>query len=183
MAKTEKDIINEVLTEPSSDDTVRRMIDSQEESFPSASDIKMDFSYVDPFAIPKYCNQKDFAFAWIDLKDDIQRYRALEVGFFKIVNRMSSCFIGDPNGRDFRNHGGIERQGMILVYRPKDLDDTMRTVSVMRHSEIVSSIQSGKDNPEGYSTSFEKGRGEGSKIEVVAYEQAGEEGIKSVGTD
>ena len=177
MAK-DKDIIAEVLKKPSDDDFISRMVESQEEGFPSASEITLDEPYVDPFGVPKWLNSERYAFAWIDLKDDIQRYRALDVGYFKIVNRSSSCIKGKYTERDFRDHGAVERQGMILVYRPKDLDDKMRTRPVYLHGEMTDALSAGK-REEGWELTHSKSKtDDGSKMDVVAYEEAGEAGIK-----
>ncbi len=182
MAKvTDKEILGKVLDRPSGDEFIGRMVDSQDEDFPSASEISLSEPYVDPFAVPRWLNQKDYSYAWIDPRDDIQRYRALDVGYFKIVNRSSSCIIGKYAERDFRNHGAVERQGVILVYRPKDLDDKLRTRSVFLHTEATESLSAGKKE-EGWELTHSKSKtDDGSKIDVVAYEEAGEVGIKQVG--
>lgn len=177
MAK-DRDIISEVLKKPTGDAYISRMVESQEESFPSASEITLDEPYADPFVVPKWLNQTNYSYAWIDLKDDIQRYRALDVGYFKMVTRSSSCIIGRYTERDFRDHGAVERQGMILVYRPKDLDDKMRTRPVYLHGEMTDALSAGK-REEGWELTHSKSKSDdGSKIDVVAYEEAGEVGIK-----
>jgi hypothetical protein len=184
MSKSEKEILDKALNQPSEGEQISRMIADQEESFPSVSEITLDEPYVDPFAIPKWCNTKDFAYAWIDLKDDIQRYRAMEVGYFRIVNRSSSCISSKVTERDFRDHGAVERQGMVLVFRPKDLDDKMRTRAVSLHGDIVEGVSAGKQ-ADGYEVTHMKynesqGRptADSAKLDVVAYEEAGEVGIK-----
>jgi hypothetical protein len=175
----EKEILDRVLSKPGDSEMVARMVQSQEETFPSASDITLDEPYVDPFLPPKWCDTKEYAYAWIDLKDDIQRHRAMEVGYFRIVNRTSSCITGKVTERDFRDHGAVERQGMVLVFRPKDLDDKLRTRAVHLHGEIVESMAAGKEE-DGYSLTHTKSKSDdGSKLDVVAYEEAGEVGIKS----
>jgi len=189
MAKqSEKDIINKVLTKPSTSDAISRMIEDQTESFPSASDVTVSSTYIDPFEFPEWCNQEKFAFAWIDPKDDIQRHRAMDKGYFKIVTRTSSCIVGKYKERDFRDHGAVERQGMILVFRPKDLDERLRTGPVLAHADMVSTMEAGKQS-EGYDLTqakFKQGdrsqaeRENKGSIDVVAYEEAGEEGIKQV---
>ena len=179
MANKEKDILDKVLSKPSDSELISRMVESQEETFPSLSEITLDEPYADPFKEPKWCDTKNYAFAWIDLKDDIQRYRAMEIGHFKIVNRSSSCINGKVTERDFRDHGAVERQGMVLVFRPKDIDDRMRTRAVHLHGEIVDSLEAGKQG-DGWSTTHSKSKtDDGAKIDVVAYEEAGEVGIKS----
>ena len=180
MAKSqEKEILDKVLHKTSDSDFISRMVESQEEAFPSASDITLDEPYVDPFAVPKWCNQVDYAYAWIDPKDDVQRHRALDVGYFKIVNRLSSCISGKVTERDFRDHGAVERQGMILVFRPKDLDDKLRTRAVFVHGEMVESLAAGKKE-EGWDTTFSKGMKDDTNIDVVVEEPAGEVGFKTV---
>lgn len=186
MATKEKEILDKVLSKPSDKELISRMVESQEEGFPSLSDITLEEPYVDPFAVPKWCDVVNYAFAWIDLKDDIQRHRAMEVGYFKIVNRSSSCIAGKVTERDFRDHGAVERQGMVLVFRPKDIDDRLRTRSVFLHGEIVDSLAAGKVG-DGYQVTHMKyneahGRPQedSGKLDVVAYEEAGEVGIKSV---
>ena len=120
------------------------MVDDQDDSFPEASTIQVDHFYVDPFTIPKWCDQGNYAFAWVDIRDDIQRHNAMEVGFYKIVTRMSSCIKGKPSDRDFRNHGAVERQAMILMYRPKDINERFLSRPVLAHKEMVETLESGK---------------------------------------
>ena len=183
---TEK-VLDKVLAKTTTKDMISRMIGEQSEDFPSLSEITLEEPYVDPFAVPKWCDQEHFAFAWIDPKDDIQRHRAMDVGHFRIVTRMSSCINGKPNERDFRDHGAVERQGNILVFRPKDIDDRMRTRPVVLHEEMVESLQAGKVE-DGYEVTHlkygegdrrpEVSREKSARVEVVAYEEAGEAGIK-----
>ncbi len=185
----EKEILDKVLAKPSESDLISRMVESQEESFPSASDITLEESYIDPFEPPKWCDRVKYAFAWIDPKDDIQRHRAMEVGHFRIVNRLSSCISGKVTERDFRDHGAVERQGMILVFRPKDLDDKLRTRPVFAHKEMVESVEAGKEG-DGFEVTHLKYKDgdrrpevkadQQAKVTVVAHEEAGELGIKEV---
>lgn len=185
----DKEILDKVLAKPSDSDLISRMVESQEESFPSVSDITLEEAYVDPFAIPKWCDQKKFAYAWIDPKDDIQRHRAMDVGYFRIVNRLSSCISGKVTERDFRDHGAVERQGMLLVFRPKDLDDRLRTRPVFAHKEMVESMEAGKE-ADGYEVTHlrykdgdrrpEVKADQSAKVTVIAQEEAGELGIKQV---
>ncbi len=191
MSKVEKVVLDKVLTKTTTNDQISRMIDDQSESFPSPSEISVDEPWIDPFDIPKWCDVKKFAFAWIDPKDDIQRHRAMDIGYFRIVTRMSSCIAGKPIERDFRDHGAVERQGMILVFRPKDLDDHLRTYPVKAHEEIVSTLTAGKQE-DGFEVTHLKYKDgdhrpevradKSAKVEVVAYENAGEEGLHEVGT-
>ena len=174
MATKEKEILDKVLTEPTQSELIGRMVEGQDETFPKPSDIVLEDAYVDSFSVPKWCNEKDYAFAWMNPRDDIERHRVLEVGYFKIVNRISPCILGKPNERDFRDHGAVERQGMILVYRPKDLDDKMRTKSVLAHRDMVSASQSPKSTDHYEITSSKGKEAESSKIDVQVYEEAGE---------
>jgi hypothetical protein len=183
----EKDVLDSVLHKPTKSDMISQLIADQPEDFPSILDVSVDEPFLDPFAIPKWCNTRDYAFSWVDLNDDIQRHRALEVGHFRIVTRMSSCILGEPSQRDFRTHGAVERQGMILLFRPKDLDDKLRTHAVVSHVAQTEAVSAGKQTS-GYELTHLKYR-EGdhrpevsadrsAKVEVVAYEDAGEPGIK-----
>lgn len=185
----EKEVLDKVLTKPSQTDLIGRMIEQQSEDFPSLSDIEVSTPYVDPFEIPKWCNKDMFAFAWIDPKDDIQRHRAMDVGHFRIVTRSSSCISGKVNERDFRDHGAVERQGMLLVFRPKDIDDRLRTYPVQAHAEMVSTLASGKQE-DGFEVTHLKYKDgdrnpaaaadRAAKVDVVAFEPAGEVGIQQV---
>jgi len=174
MAK-EREVLDKALTKPNDKDFINRMVmDQDDEDFPTASEIEVEYRHRDPHEFPSWCNQKEYGFAWVDLRDDIGRYRAMEVGHFKIVTRTSSCTKGKINDRDFRDHGAVERQGMFLMFRPKDLDDKLRTYPVQRHAENVSSISAGKQD-RGYEITYtksEEDRG-GSGIDVYAYEEAG----------
>jgi hypothetical protein len=174
------DILADVLKKPTDRDFLSTVIDSQTEDFPSVSEVSVSEAYVDPFSIPKWCDQKRYSFAWANIRDDIERHRVLEAGFFKIVNKMSSCIKGKILERDFRDHGAVERQGMFLVFRPKDLDEKLRTLAVLRHGDMVESVAAGKSG-QGYEITHSKSkedRGSGG-LEVFAYEEAGEVGLKS----
>lgn len=185
MAKPIKEdkVLDEILKpKPSDADFISALVESQEDAFPKASDIEVSYKYIDPFEIPKWCNQDDYAYAWADIRDDITKHRVFEVQYFKLVTRMSPCIISEKLiQRDFRNHGAVERQGVFLVYRPKDLDEKLRTYPVLRHSEMVSSLREGKTG-QGYELSQKKGE-DSSNIHVVAAEEAGSEGISIVDAD
>jgi hypothetical protein len=193
MAKDkEKEVIDKILTTPSTNDFISRLVHDQSESFPSVSEISIDEPYVDPFEPPKWCDQKNFAFAWIDPKDDIQRHRTLDAGYFKIVTRMSSCIIHNKVvERDFRDHGAVERQGMILIYRPKDLDDRLRTYPVKAHADMLATLKAGKQETGFEVTHLKYKDGDhsadaaedkrGGSFTPVVAEDAGEEGLKPVG--
>jgi len=181
----DKKILDEVLKKPSTSEKISRLIDDQKEDFPSLSEVEVNTKWVDPFSFPKWCNQKDYAFGWVDYKDDIQMYRAFEEEHFKIVNRSSSCINGKINERDFRDHGAVERQGMLLIFRPKDLDEKLRTFPVSAHKEIVESLRSGKKErlysvtnqkfAESDDSAEARAATSGSGIEVYAFEEAGEQ--------
>ena len=187
MGNKEKEVLDKVLTKPSVSSQVSRMIEEQTEDFPSLSDIEVSSSYVDPFEVPKWCDSRLFAFAWIDPKDDIQRHRAMDVGHFRIVTRISSCITGRVTERDFRDHGAVERQGMLLVFRPKDIDERLRTYPIQAHREMVSTLEAGKQE-DGFEVTHLKYKDgdrnplaaadRAAKVDVVAYEPAGEVGIK-----
>jgi hypothetical protein len=171
----EKAVLDKVLTKPNDKDFINRMVmDQNEDDFPKASEIEVTAKYVDPFEPPDWLDKDYFAYSWVDLRDDIGRHRALDTGFFKIVTRTSSCIKGKINDRDFRDHGAVERQGMILVFRPKDLDEKLRTHSVLKHGDMVSSISAGKQES-GYETTFSKSKEDtgSSGIDVYAYEEPG----------
>ena len=173
--KQEKVVLDSILTKPDDKAFINRMVmDQDEDDFPKASEIEVSAKYVDPFEPPNWLDKVHFAYSWVDLRDDIGRHRALDTGFFKIVTRTSSCIKGKINDRDFRDHGAVERQGMILVFRPKDLDEKLRTHSLLKHGEMVDSISSGKSG-EGYEITHSKSKEDrgGSGIDVYAYEEAG----------
>jgi hypothetical protein len=180
----EKSVLDTVKKRTTVDDTINRFLTEQEEQFPKAADIEVEFKYSDPFEVPQWVDQQNYAFAWLDPTDDIQMHRALDNEFFKLVTRSSSCIKSGAKGydKDFRAHGAVERQRMVLAFRPKDLDSKLRTHSVVQHAAMIESVSTGKET-EGYTTSFDKFRGDvdkGGSIDVVAYEEAGTEGIKGV---
>ena len=171
----EKETLDKVLTKPNDKDFINRMVvDQDEDDFPKASDVEVSSKYIDQFEPPDWLDKVKFAYSWVDLRDDINRHRALDTGFFKIVTRTSSCIKSKINDRDFRDHGAVERQGMFLVFRPKDLDDKLRTHSVLKHGDMVSSISAGKSE-QGYELTHSKSKEDrgGSGIDVYAYEEAG----------
>jgi hypothetical protein len=171
----EKETLDKVLTKPSDKDFINRMVmDQNEDDFPLASEVEVTAKYVDPFEPPNWLDKEYYAYSWVDLRDDIGRHRALDTGHFKIVTRTSSCIKGKINDRDFRDHGAVERQGMILVFRPKDLDDKLRTYSVLKHGDMVASIAAGKQE-EGFELTHSKSKEDrgGSGIDVYAFEEAG----------
>ena len=167
------EVLEDILDQPSGDDAIDRLVKDQVEDFPKASEIQADFRFVDPFTIPKWCDQKNYAFAWADLRDDLSRQRLLEEQHFRIVTRVSCCIKGNYRERDFRNHGAVERRGLILVFRPKDIDDRLRNISVLTHMDMVSTLEAGKQGDK-YDITYSKSRGEGdSRMDVYAYEEPG----------
>lgn len=184
MAKTKEDtVLDEILKpKPSDDDLVSQLVESQTGVFPKASDIEVSYEYRDPYEIPAWCNQDDWAFAWVDIKDDIARHRAFEIEYFQLVTRMSPCIIQKKiNQRDFRDHGAVQRRMDFLVYRPRDLDEKLRTYPVLRHVEMANVLKDGKAG-QGYELSGSKGSDD-SKIHVVAQEEAGSVGVEVVDKD
>ena len=182
MVKTKDDkVLDDILAPaPSENSFIADLVKSQKDTFPDASEIEVSYKYRDPYEFPEWCNQEDYAFAWADIKDDITRHRVFEVEYFQLVTRMSPCIIQEKlKQRDFRDHGAVQRMKDFLIYRPKDLDDKLRTYPVLRHAEMVGALRDGKSG-QGYEISSKKGEDSGSKIEVVAAEEAGTEGIKLV---
>lgn len=181
MAKVKEDeILKSVLNQPTSDEFVGRLVDSQEEYFPPIDQITISEPFVDAFAYPKWCNQENYAFCWVDLRDDIERHKALEVNYWKIVTRSSSCLKGKITERDFRDHGAVERRGMFLVFRPKDLDAHIRHVPVQTHAALISSTKTPKKEALYEVSGVVQGTAAEGKMDVVAFEEAGEPGIKFV---
>jgi hypothetical protein len=173
MATVEKEVLDTVKKRKTADDTINRFVmEQEEEQFPKASDIEVEFKYSDPFAFPKWLDFENYSYAWLDPTDDIQMHRALETDYFRLVTRMSSCIKGKSYDRDFRSHGAVERQRMVLAFRPRDLDAKLRTMPVIQHKAMVEAMASGKEE-EGYSTSFQKYIGDadkGGKMTVMAEE-------------
>lgn len=177
----ELDVVEAVTPQPKfGSDYIAKLTGEQEETFPEASTIEVSYSYTDAFALPAWCDQQNYAFAWVDVRDDIQRHHSMEVEHFRIVTRMSPCILRNKTyEKDFRNHGAVERQSMILMYRPQDIEQRMRTRPVLAHKETVETLESPKQGDQWDITSV-RGKDADSKIDVVAYEEAGEEGIKNV---
>jgi hypothetical protein len=181
---TAQDVMEAIGQVPDVDERIGRFLAEQGAEFPDASTIEVDFRYQNPFEVPGFLDKENYSYAWLDPQDDIQMYNALEKGFFKIVTRSSSCII-DARKADpyFRSHGAIELQRMILGFRPTDLENRMRQAPIVQHKAMVESLTEPKEK-DGYSTSFDKYRGDhnskgGEMSAVVAYEEAGEEGIIS----
>lgn len=177
------DVMEAIQQEPDVDERINRFIADQGAEFPDASTISVEFKYQNPFEIPGFLDQQNYAFAWLDPNDDIQMYNAMEHGHFKIVTRSASCIL-DARKADafFRSHGAIELQRMILAFRPMDLERLLRQAPVKHHEAMVESVSADKEK-EGYSTSFGKFRGDADKdagkmSKVEAFEEAGEEGIQ-----
>ncbi len=179
MATKQSKIIENILQKPSDAEFIERMIETQEEEFPSVSDITIIEPFVDPLAFPSWCNQTDYAFAWVDLRDDIQRHNTIEAGYYKIVNRSSSCIKGGtkPLERDFRDHGAVERLGLFLVFRPRDIDAYIRGKAVQIHADMVKGIEAPKKEEHFEVSGLIRGEKD-TKIDIVAYEEAGKEGLK-----
>lgn len=181
--KSVVDVMEAIQQEPDTDERIGRFIADQGAEFPDASTISVEFKYQNPFEVPRFLDQENYAYAWLDPNDDIQMYNAQEHGHFKIVTRSASCIL-DTRKADpfFRSHGAIELQRMILAFRPIDLERLLRQAPVKYHEAMVSSVSEGKEK-EGYETSFGKFRGDHNKDDgkmssVFAYEEAGEEGLK-----
>lgn len=178
-------ILDDVKKVPTIDDKISRAVDSLQDDFPQAATISVEYRYEDAFAIPKYLNQQDYAYAWLDPHDDIQWHGAIENRHFRVVNRQSSCFLDAKAAEfDFRPHGAIERQRMILAYRPTDIENRMRQLPILQHKEMVTSLRSEKDlgkvdlTAEVYNDETKKYARDTKPISAVAaHEEAGEEGL------
>ena len=176
--QTEVDVLKSVLEKPSADEFVERIVESQDDFFPSVDQITISEPFVDAFATPKWCDRENYAFCWVDLRDDIERHKALEVNYWKVVTRSSSCLKGKITERDFRDHGAVERRGMFLVFRPRDLDAHIRHIPVQTHADLISSTKTPKKEALYEVSGVIQGTAAEGKMDVVAFEEAGEPGIK-----
>lgn|SRR5574343_19313 len=183
--KTVVNVMESLQQEPDTDERIGRFLSEQSAEFPDASTISVDFKYQNPFEVPNFLDQANYAYAWLDPNDDIQMYNALEQGYYKIVTRSSSCILNSRRADAFfRSHGAIELQRMILGFRPIEIENRIRQMPVIQHKAIVESLSEGSEK-EGYSTTAAKYRGDhnegaGAITQIVAHEEAGEEGIKEI---
>lgn len=161
------------------DSEISKLVQTQREGFPDTADIQLWEPFRDPLKFPVFCNLLEYEYAWLDKND---KYRplsvALEQGYWQIVTR-SNHFQGRYS--DFRDHGAVERMGMILVYRPRSLGDHLRQLPERRHLEISRAAEEGTSG-EYYERTLHKGTEVSTGGEVIyAQEQPGEEGLQPTG--
>lgn len=98
------------------------------------SDVELVFQpYVNVFELPTWCRLDEYAYGWLDVKDEKEVHRAFEFGKWRFVKRVNHP---KANEADFSlGTGLVERLGLVLIYRPKWLDDEIRRIPEKRHLE------------------------------------------------
>lgn len=177
LAKSEE--LVKVITSRSLDEKVASLVQESRE-FPDPLSIEVHEPFVDVFKPPDWCDENQNAYAWIDPNDDVQMERALRHDYWHIVTRSNH-----PRARssDFRIHGAVERQGMLLVYRPKDLDLRLRWLSTKKHHDMAQAQLEG-DAGHKWEKTVEFGENVPTSpgFRPVVGERAGQEGLGPVGS-
>lgn len=102
-------------------------------------DVELVFEpYVDTWRLPRWCRLDEYAYGWLDKSDKDEMFRAFEVSQWRLVKRVNHP--GAPDS-DFTMMGLVERMGLVLVFRPKWLDDKIRQVPVLKHIERVKQVE------------------------------------------
>jgi len=170
-----------VVTGRTVDERVAALV-SESRDFPDPLDIEIHEPFKDVFEPPSWCDTANFAYAWVDVSDDIQLERAMNHDYWQIVTLSNH-----PKARssDFRIHGAVERRGMVLVYRPIELERRLRYLGVKQHLESARAVEEGDKGP-----NWERSMEIGTDIPAPGFkpvvgELAGQEGIvsKSGGED
>lgn len=163
-----------VISSRHSDERVAGLIQEQK-GFPDPASIELHEPFVDPFAPPKWCDKDQYAYAWVDPNDEIALNRAIEHDYWQIVTRSNHP---GANNSDFRAHGAVERRGMILMYRPLELEKRLRFLSVKRHMDQMQAQIEGAEGPN-WKRSMEVGEDiPAPGFKPFAGEPAGSEGIQ-----
>ena len=142
MAKGDKDDKVETkdtikfITSRSVDEYIGSLVQEPDTGFPDPSSIELYEPFTNPFEPPSWCNQELYVYAWVDPHDQVQMDRALKTDHWQMVK-----LINHPNAKDsdFRTHGAVERRGMILIYRPVELERRLRLLNEQRHHSLMSS--------------------------------------------
>lgn len=128
-----KEEVVRVISTRTVDERVSGLI-SEQRDFPDPASIELHEPFVDVFQPPKWADTKLYAYGWVDPSDEVQLDRAINHDYWNIVTRSNHS--GATNS-DFRNHGAVERRGMILVYRPIELEQRLRFLGVKRHKDMM----------------------------------------------
>jgi hypothetical protein len=156
------------------DERVASLI-SEQKDFPDPASIEIHESFVDVFKPPKWCDTENYAYAWVDPNDDTQMDRAIRYDYWQIVTRSNHP---GANNSDFRSHGAVEKRGLILVYRPMDLEKRLRYLGVKKHMDMFAAQKEGDKGPN-WERSMEVGEDvPASGFKPFVGEEAGGEGIK-----
>lgn len=142
-----------VVTARGADERIAGLIEDQKDEFPSPLDIRLDEPYREKYPAPSWADTKDFSYGWMDGYDAVRADQALNYDHWKIVTRTNH-----PRAKssDFLVHGAVERLGMVLVYRPKELDVRARKIPEVRSKEALGSLlESHGGQIDGPSGSFE----------------------------
>lgn len=179
--ETKVDEVVRVVTSRTVDERVAALV-SEGRDFPDPSEIEIHEPFKDIFEPPSWCDPKLYAYAWVDIADDIQLERAIHHDYWQLVTLSNH-----PQARrsDFRVHGAVERRGMVLVYRPLELELRLRYLGVKQHMETAAALKEGDKGPN-WERSMEVGVDVPAPgFKPVVGELAGQEGIvsKSGGED
>jgi hypothetical protein len=173
-----KEDIVKVITSRTVDEKIASLVQEKRE-FPDPSSIELSEPFVDVFKPPSWCDTQQNSYAWVDPNDEVQLDRALNYNYWVIVTRSNH-----PRARtsDFRTHGAVERRGMILVYRPQDLDLRLRYLSEKRHTDMMEAQKEGAKGDK-----WERSMVVGENVPAPGFkpyygEPAGKEGIVSMET-
>jgi hypothetical protein len=143
--KIEPREIVKIITGRSVDEKIAGVVQDQRDTFPSPLDVTIEEGFSDPFKPPKWFDQENFAHCWLDPNDEVAMDEAMEQKHWCIVTRSNHP---QAKNSDFRAHGAVERRGLILAYRPKDLDTRMRWLPTKRHLDIMGSKLAGQQGPQ-----------------------------------
>jgi hypothetical protein len=159
-----------VITGRSVDEKISGVIQDQKDVFPSPLDVSIDEGFSDAFKPPGWCDVERFAYCWLDPNDEVGIDEAMEQKHWLIVTRSNH-----PKGKnsDFRAHGAVERRGLILAYRPRDLDSVMRYLPTKKHLDIMGSKLQGQKGPQHELTLSVGDEKESGKFTPFVAEEAG----------
>jgi hypothetical protein len=95
--------------------------------------IELSFEpFVDTWRLPNWCRSDEYAYGWLNRNDPDEVMRAFEIGQWRLVQRVNHPSAPDA---DFSMHGLAERMGLVLIFRPRWLDDKIRQIPVVKHVE------------------------------------------------
>ena len=126
----EREVVRTVVS-MGPDDRLSKFIDEPE--YPWVEGMS-EVSFRDPFKFPEWCDQKTYAYAWVNKADEVQMDEYVYSGVYRIVKRINHA---DAPDSAFRMHGAVERRGQILIFRPIRAQQRALELRAQAHNDLM----------------------------------------------